>query len=262
MLTPQEYEEKRQARYERLLAAAEKAEREGQSSLKSGEQMFDHIPMGQPILIGHHSEKRDRNYRERARNKISRGYEYLKKAESMRERAQAIENNQAIFSDDPLAVEKLGGKIVQLEARQERMKATNAAIRKGDRDALMAMGHAEHLINRWLDPAPMPWPGKGYPAFEITNNGANIRRLKERAERVDKQQSTPDKDEQIGDVLIEWRASENRIRVIYPSRVDRPTFDKLRQHGYRAMKEAGTFSAYYNGNAAYFVKELRELAAK
>ena len=59
MLTPEQYEAKRQARYERLLAAAEKAERDGKASITAGDTMFKAIPFGQPILVGHHSERRN-----------------------------------------------------------------------------------------------------------------------------------------------------------------------------------------------------------
>ena len=33
------------------------------------------IPFGQPILVGHHSEKRDRNYRGRIHKKFERSFE-------------------------------------------------------------------------------------------------------------------------------------------------------------------------------------------
>lgn len=38
------------------------------------------IPFGQPILVGHHSERRDRNYRNRIENKFRKGYENYNKA--------------------------------------------------------------------------------------------------------------------------------------------------------------------------------------
>lgn len=249
------YEEKKQARIERLQARAEAKRKEAEARYTTAHEAASRIPMGQPILVGHHSEKGDRAYRNRIENNFRKSFELEKEAERLEARAEAAANNTAIFSDDPQASEKLEEKIARLEARQDMMKKANALIRKNDREGLANMGFSEARINALFTP---DFCGRiGFVDFELKNNNANIRRLKERAEQLAKQQATPDKDEEIGEVKVEWRPNENRIRVIFPGRVDADTFKKLRQHGYRAMKEAGTFSAYYNNNAAYLVKELR-----
>lgn len=262
MLTQEEYEQKRNARYQRLLNAAAKAAQESASLTQQASDMASIIPMGQPILVGHHSESRDRNYRNRIDNKFRKGYELAKRAEELKSRAASIASNNAIYSDDPTAVTQLKEKIAALEAKQEHMKATNKAVKQGNRAALVSLGHAPSLIDQWLDPAPMPWPGKGYAAFELTNNSATIRATKARLEKVEKQQATPDKDEMIGEIKIEWRASENRIRILYPGRVDTATFKALRAAGYRAMQTPGHFSAYYNYRAGQYVATLRQTQNK
>jgi len=55
-MTPEEYEAKRNARYERMLAAAARAEREGNAMYRQSDQMASVIPFGQPILAGHYSK--------------------------------------------------------------------------------------------------------------------------------------------------------------------------------------------------------------
>ena len=75
---------------------------------------------------------------------------------------------------------------------------------------------------------------------------------------VEKKQAIPDKDEEINGVKIEWRASDNRIRIDFGQRVPMDTYKELKRHGYRAMKEEGVFSAYYNYNAGEFVTNLRK----
>lgn len=254
MLTVEEYKAKRLAKIERLRAAAKRVHAEGKASIEQGDSMFKVIPFGQPILVGHHSERRDRNYRDRAWNKLGKGYKLIEKSEKLNDRAAAIEQNRAIFSDDPEAIEKIGGKLAQLEARQERMKAANKLVKKGDRDGLTAMGYSETEISYLLD--PKKFGGPGYASFELTNNNANIRRLKERAKVIEQKQAIPDKDEEHDGIRVEWRASENRIRVFYPGRVDLDTYKALKQHGFRVLRSEGegAFSAYYNQNAAYFVK--------
>src|SRR3990172_1736562 len=99
MRTQAEYDERKAAKIERLRARAERKSQEAAALLKSGNAMFDCIPFGQPILVGHYSEGRDRRYRERAHNKISKGYATQDYAESLEERADNAEANTAIFSE-------------------------------------------------------------------------------------------------------------------------------------------------------------------
>lgn len=56
-------EEKRQARIERLKNLAANARRESTELFVKSSKMADIIPFGQPILVGHHSERSDRRYR-------------------------------------------------------------------------------------------------------------------------------------------------------------------------------------------------------
>lgn len=54
------YEEKRQARIERLKDRAEKAQNQATDAFRRAGAATEGIPFGQPILVGHHSEKRHR----------------------------------------------------------------------------------------------------------------------------------------------------------------------------------------------------------
>ena len=256
MLTIEEYEAKRQARYDRLTAAALKAENEGNAAHAQASQMSDCIPMGQPILIGHYSENRDRNFRNRIDNKMRKGFELAQKAEEYRSRAASIEKNNTIYSDNPQAVDLLSDKVKELEAEQSEMKRINAALRKGaDFDTLpMSDNHRKELLDVDKYQGYYQPRTKGFPPYMLTSVNTRLKTAKQRAEIVGKKQATPDKDEEINGVKIEWRASENRIRLDYGRRVSLETYNLLKQHGFRAMKEEGVFSAYYNNNAGYFIK--------
>lgn len=253
-LTREEYEAKRQARYNRLLTAAERAEKDGTALRDQAHNMASVIPLGQPILVGHYSEGRDRRYRERIRNKYRRGFELQQRADELRARAEAIEKNRAIFSDDPDAVEKLTEKIKRLQERQDLMKKANALVRKEDRKGLRALGFSDSQIENLFTP---DFCGRlGFPDYALTNNNANIRRLKQRAEQVERRQAMEDKTEEIEGIKIEYSPSENRIRVRYPARVDSETFRQLHAHGFRVLRSEsdGAFSAYYNASALYFIR--------
>jgi hypothetical protein len=50
------YDQRRQARIARLRARAASARQEAQQHQQAAEAIAEHIPVGQPILVGHHSE--------------------------------------------------------------------------------------------------------------------------------------------------------------------------------------------------------------
>ena len=68
--------------------------------------MADIIPFGQPILIGHHSERGDRSYRAKIYANFGKGFDALKAAGEMAARAASI-GSGGISSDDPDAIKKL-----------------------------------------------------------------------------------------------------------------------------------------------------------
>src|ERR1700690_2275231 len=212
MLTQQEYDAKRQARYDRLIAAAERAAVQGESLRNQAHAMAEVIPFGQPILVGHYSEGRDRRYRSRIENKFRKGFELYERAQELKERAASAEHNDAIYSDDPSAVDQLTAKIAKLEADQALWKAINkahAAFLKdpASLDKTDFSDGIKKIIREYIP--DYSWNPHPIAGFQLTNNNANIRRLKERQQQVAKKQSLEDKQEQIGDVKIEYTPSEN-----------------------------------------------------
>ena len=61
------YEERQEARRQRYLERAEKARAESREGLQRAREMSEVIPLGQPVHVGHYSEKGDRAYRARIR---------------------------------------------------------------------------------------------------------------------------------------------------------------------------------------------------
>jgi hypothetical protein len=75
------YETKIEAKRERYAERARKTKEQANALYKSGTKALQAIPFGQPIIIGHHSERADRAYRGRAVGQIDRSFELSKKAE-------------------------------------------------------------------------------------------------------------------------------------------------------------------------------------
>jgi len=173
------YRERQGAKAERLRGWADN--REARDSQKSAaEKIADQIPFGQPILVGHHSERQHRNIVDKAWDAMGRRVESLAKADRMNERADNIERaaDNAIYSDDPDAIEQLAAKLARLEAQRAEIKATNAAFRKAHRAELKALDSAYER-----DQA-MPQPG-----WVLTNLTGTISRTKKRLAQLEAEQA-------------------------------------------------------------------------
>ena len=86
--------ERAEERAERFAGYADTAAARSEARSQAGHRMFDAIPMGQPILVGHHSEKRDRAYRNRAFDKLEAGFREADKATHWSNRAEAVTAHQ------------------------------------------------------------------------------------------------------------------------------------------------------------------------
>ena len=106
----QNYEERQQARKERYEKRAEQLREEAKRLHGQAHEMASAIPFGQPILVGHHSEGRDRRYRERIHNTFGRSFAAQEKAEYYERKAESV-GRSGISSDDPDAIKKLRSKL-------------------------------------------------------------------------------------------------------------------------------------------------------
>ena len=99
-----DYEDRKQARIDRYREKAEQARQESQQLSHESISMLEHIPPGQPILVGHHSERGHRRLLERSDRKMEKSIAASEKAAYYEHKAEAAERNNAIFSDDPEAL--------------------------------------------------------------------------------------------------------------------------------------------------------------
>ena len=106
------YERKQEEKRQRLLDTAEKAKKRSDSAHDRAQTIADGIPMGQPILVGHHSEKRHRADLRRIDNGYRKAFEESDRAEELERRAEAV-GTGGVSSGDPDAVAKLEQKIMR-----------------------------------------------------------------------------------------------------------------------------------------------------
>src|SRR5256885_15609225 len=96
-MTNEEVETIRAARIERAerkaarrMKWAESAENKAEAARKTADNLASVIPFGQPILVGHHSERGDRSYRNRIDRNYRKESEELSKAEHHKQKAENI----------------------------------------------------------------------------------------------------------------------------------------------------------------------------
>ncbi len=177
------YRERREARAARLREWARSRETRAEQSAATARTIADAIPLGQPILLGHHSQHRSERDRERIERGTRRAFEHTSKAHEFSRRADNIEAaaEHAIYSDDPDAVEKLRARVAELERDRDTIKAYNAACRKGVADSAtlppQLRGELETAIKVW---GQTQCPGGRFPAYTLSNLSANIRRNRQR----------------------------------------------------------------------------------
>jgi len=254
----------REQRAERLSERAAKTRAEAAQAFAEGDKMASVIPFGQPILVGHYSEKRDRNYRAKINRKFDKAIELSHDAEELDRRAEAAANNTAIYADAADPVAELDARIAELEAKQETMKRANALVKKllaGDeraRGALVELlGGAE--VARVLTP-PQPYR-PGYESFTLTNNSANIRRLKARREQLATLKAMPRVERTVGAVKVVENPDLARIQLFFPGKPDEATRSKLKAHGFRWAPSEKAWQRQLNANGRYAAEAvLKEIA--
>lgn len=106
--------ERAEARTERYSERASNAAGRAGALFERSHQMADAIPFGQPILVGHYSEGRDRRYRARIESTARRGIEEHGKAEHWEQRSEAAEATQAQRESIPTTLRR----IEKLEAEE------------------------------------------------------------------------------------------------------------------------------------------------
>lgn len=179
--------ERKAARVERLRGWADGREAKAEAAFAGADRIADMIPMGQPILVGHHSEGRHRRDLDRIDRGMRAGIDHGRKAERMAEKATNIERAAAaaIYSDDPDAVEQLEAKLAGLEAERARWKAYNAACRKAKgctAEALALLDARQRADIASTARTCSSFMGRygQAPSYHVSNLSGNISRLRAR----------------------------------------------------------------------------------
>jgi len=269
-----EYEARKQARIDRYKARADKAEAEATSRHAAAREIQSYIPLGQPILVGHHSEKRHRADLARIDRNIGKAVEATAKAKHYEEKAEAAENNTAISADDPEAVDKLREKAGALEAYQAELRSDNAKLRKAKltpdisdlAEAMRAAGVSEHGVKSLCSLARISRyhcePFVKHPGYELSNNNANLKRVRQRIANLEAKAAQADEPEAEPIKGAGFAISEDRewgrILIDFGAKPAAEVRTYLKSHGWRWAPSRSAWVRHLNTNGRAYA----ELAAQ
>ena len=170
-----------------------------------------------------------------------------------------------IQSGDPNAIDKLRGKLEKLEALQETMKAVNAYYRKNK-----TLDGCPDLTEREADAIRGNWERGWYvdtpfPSYSLSNNNAEIRRVRERIASLEKVKAAPEAApvKLENGATVEEDTESMRIKIIFPGKPDEETRTLLKSHGFRWAPSVSAWQRQLNSNGRYAAKQvLAQMAAQ
>lgn len=214
-----DYQERKQKRIEHYKERSEKNGQEAKERYDKGSKIIEAIN-GQPLLIGHHSERRHRADLKRIDNNFRKANELQEKSDYYEQKAEAAKNNNAISSDDPEAIQKLERQLKALEKLREDTKKT------------------EHTT------------------YELNYISADIRRIKARIEEIKELEQLDFKNIKLKNGTIIHNKEQNRIQILFdeiPSEVIR---GRLKASGFKWARSQGAWQRMFNKKTIYEVNWL------
>lgn len=265
------FEGKRERRIERFETAAENASKRSDSYY---ERSHEGLPEnGQPILIGHHSEKRHRRALDRSWNQMGRSVEEGRKSDHYADKAEAARSNTSVSSDDPDAIQKLKEKLEHLESEQAQYKSVNKVVKSAKFKKLTddqvkikfvseALNCSELQAAQHIGGHGLSCDGPGYPQWKLSNNSANMTRIKKRIKELEASLSVIADEGEAKEIRIEelgvtvfHNHVENRYQLDFDKRLTRDGWNLLaKQNSFRKTRE-GLFQRQLNTLSTWYKLE-------
>lgn len=229
---------------ERRLDWAEGREKKAAASNKASRGLINGIPFGQPILIGHHSEKRHRRTLERSQGHMRKSVEHSDMADHHRSKAAGIQSqlDNSIFSDDADAIEQLKARIEGREKERELNNTINKIVRKkpknektpGKIEALAKLGIKEAIAVKLFEPDCC---GRiGIPSYVNQNLSGNINRDKKRLAELERRAVTVAKAENTESGILIEKPGNGYAFITFSEKPDYDTRAELKAAGFRWNK--------------------------
>lgn len=168
-----------------------------------------------------------------------------------------------IMAGDSDAVERLTAKIGKAEAVQVLMKLANKIVRSDKSGELtekkiadlVSLGMTTETVNSVFAP---DFCGRvGYPSYKLTNNNANIKRMKGRLRSIQRNQAQPVQNVSgEGGLRLEDCPPDNRVRIFFPGKPDYEVRSGLKSHGFRWTPTLTCWQAYRSQRTLDYAKSV------
>ena len=162
-----------------------------------------------------------------------------------------------ISADDPQAIQKLEAKLEKLQSAQDTMKAVNAYYRKHKTLDGCPNLSAERIEAMKAEMSSQ-WhiQDKPYPSWALSNNNAEIRRIKGRIAELTRKQETAYAGWEFDGGTVEMNREDNRLQIFFEEKPDEQTRETLKENGFRWSPKAGAWQRQLNDNAIYAADRL------
>ena len=158
-----------------------------------------------------------------------------------------------ISADDPQAVAKLEAKLAKLEAAQETMKGVNAYYRKhGTLEGCTLLKPEQ--IKELQEGMAQSWhleKNKPFQSFELSNNNAEIRRIRGRIEQLKQHEENSFVGWEFDGGRVESNKTDNRLQIFFDEKPDDAARAELKANGFKWAPSAGAWQRQLNNNAYY-----------
>lgn len=156
-----------------------------------------------------------------------------------------------ISADDPDAVKKLTAKLEKLTKAQETMKAVNAYYRKHK-----SLEGCPELDGKTIEKLKTRMEIRGiqdkpYPSWALSNNNAEIRRIKERIQSLSVNKDKLYTGWEFAGGKAEINVKDNRLQLFFDDKPDGKIRDELKANGFRWSPKASAWQRQLNSNAIY-----------
>lgn len=102
------------------------------------------------------------------------------------------------------------------------------------------------------------WCGRiGFPQYRLTNNSANIRRMRERLAELEKKASAKTKEVERPDgIRVVENAEADRLQIFFPGKPDSATIQKLKSRAFKWAPSNGCWQRQLTENARWAAKQV------
>ncbi len=185
---------------------------------------------------------------------------YISRLENM------LYGKEVIRSDEEDAIEQLEDKLDKLETAQAHMKTVNAYYRKNK-----ALDGCPDLTEKERREIEGTWArgwyvGIPYPAYALSNNNANIKRVRERIETLKREKNRESAEQEVDldglNVTVKENVEEMRIQLFFDGKPEPEVRDILKGEAFKWSPRNGCWQRQLTDNARSATKRVLEKLKK